>query len=92
MDWYLPMLEFSFPGVDFPAKTKVYRHGKDFFDMKKFFDANIDKFDIFVYENLNPDDATWTADYELWRHGATRAIKKKGTPLDAKAWLAVSST
>lgn len=87
-EWYLPMLEHSFPGVVFPAKTKVYRHGKDYFDMKKFFDANIDKFDIHVYENLNPDDSTWVNDYEVWRHGATRAVKKKGSKLNPEAWLA----
>ena len=50
--------------------------------------ANIDKFDIFVYENLNPDDPSWENDYEIWRHGTTRAIKRKGTKVDAKAWLA----
>ena len=44
-------------------------------------------FDIFVYENLNPDDTSWTHDYEIWRHGVTRAIKHKGTPLNATAWL-----
>ena len=87
-EWYLPMLEHSFPGVVFPGKTKVYRHGKDFFDMKRFFDANIDKFDIHVYENLNPDDSTWVNDFEVWRHGATRAVKRKGAKLNPEAWLA----
>ena len=26
-------------------------------------------------------------DYEIWRHGMVRAIKRKGTKLDPKAWL-----
>ena len=44
---------------------QVYRHGADFFDMRAFFDANIDKFDIFVFENLNADDSSWEGRYEL---------------------------
>lgn len=87
-EWYLPMLAKNFPGVTFPAEVPVYRHGAKFFNMKTFFDANIDKFDIFVYENLNPDDPSWENDYEIWRHGTSRAIKRKGTKVDAKAWLA----
>eukprot|EP00041_Stephanoeca_diplocostata_P028814 m.833253 g.833253 ORF g.833253 m.833253 type:complete len:339 (+) comp23442_c0_seq5:451-1467(+) len=63
MDWYLPMVAWSFPDVVFPGEPKVYRFGA--IDMKKFFDANIDKFDIFVFENLNPDDNTWENDYEV---------------------------
>ena len=53
------MLAKFFPGVTFPARIPVYRHGADFFDMKKFFDANIDKFDIFVYEDVNPELYPW---------------------------------
>jgi hypothetical protein len=40
----------------------VYRFGPNHFDMKKFFDANIDRFDIFVFHNLNADDHTWKAE------------------------------
>lgn len=58
---YLPMLEKTFPGVVFPAEVKTYRFGAEYFDMKKFFDHNIDKFDIFVFEKLNPEDHTWEA-------------------------------
>eukprot|EP00040_Diaphanoeca_grandis_P019148 m.100896 g.100896 ORF g.100896 m.100896 type:complete len:653 (+) comp27284_c0_seq1:96-2054(+) len=86
-EWYLPMLAKSFPGVVFPGSMQVYRHHPDAFNMKQFFDANIDKFDIFVYENLNAEDSTWTDDYELWRHGHARAIKRKGTRVIAKDWL-----
>jgi hypothetical protein len=53
------------PAQTFPGEVPVYRMGAKHFDMKKFFDANIDKFDIFVYENLNPEDHTWEQDYEL---------------------------
>ncbi len=37
----------------------MYRFGPDHFDMKKFFDANYDKFEIFVFEHLNRQDNTW---------------------------------
>lgn len=41
------MLRKSFPGVKFPGT--VYRHCTECFNMKEFFDANIDAFNIFVY-------------------------------------------
>lgn len=41
MDWYLPMTGWTFPGVVFPSKIQRYSFGPEFFDMKKFFDANI---------------------------------------------------
>ena len=44
------------------ARVPVYRFGDDHFDMKKFFDANIDRFDIFVFEHLNEQDSTWKAE------------------------------
>lgn len=52
---YLPMLGHTFPGVKFPGKVPVYRMGPSFFAMRDFFDANIDRFPIFVYENLNEE-------------------------------------
>eukprot|EP00039_Didymoeca_costata_P011170 m.155089 g.155089 ORF g.155089 m.155089 type:complete len:707 (-) comp15087_c0_seq2:60-2180(-) len=86
-EWYLKMLEKFYPGVTFPAKVKVYRHGSDFFDMRKFFDANIDKFNIYVYENLNPEDPSWHGHYEVWRHGIVRSIQRAGTRFDPHVWL-----
>ena len=37
----------------------VYKLGEGYLNMETFLDANIDKMDIFVFQNLNEDDPTW---------------------------------
>lgn len=60
---YHDMVGHSFPGVTFPGEKKIYRIGPEFYNMKEFFDANIDQHDIFVFESLNADDNSWQCWY-----------------------------
>ena len=81
------MLGATWPGVEFPGHRKQYKFGEGYFDMKKFFDANYDKFEIFVYTNLNKDDTTWMEDYELWQHAIASKIVRKRTQFNPEAWF-----
>jgi hypothetical protein len=38
----------------------VYRFGAAHYDMAKFLDANYNSFHIFVFQNMNKEDMTWT--------------------------------
>eukprot|EP00054_Salpingoeca_dolichothecata_P029263 m.229359 g.229359 ORF g.229359 m.229359 type:complete len:477 (+) comp26440_c0_seq1:751-2181(+) len=85
-EWYLAMLEDSFPGVVFPATTKVYRLGAEFFSMRTFLDANIDRFDIFVFDGMNPEDNTWQDVYELRHYGLPDKIVRKNSKFNPTEW------
>ena len=51
----------------------VYQLGSDNYQMLSFFDANYDRFPIFVFENLNEDDPTWQhkSAHTCFRHGCS---------------------
>ena len=80
------MLGATWPGVVFPGHRKQYKFGEDYFDMKKFFDANYNQFEIFVYTNLNKDDLTWMEEYELWQHAIASKIVRKRSQFNPDAW------
>lgn len=85
--WMNRLVNYRFPDVSVPGVFYGPRIGG--YDARQFFDANVNRFKIFI--NLDADvfesDRSWDKDYAIRPFGSFREVVTKQTPLEPSLYV-----
>lgn len=84
--WMKRLAEAHLPGVTIPGARYHVREA-DAYDMKRFLEANIDRFDTYVCRDFKPGDNRHESDFQLWPIGMCFAVARKTAPFDFDTWV-----
>lgn len=85
--WMKGIVQANFPEVEVPAK--VYRYDRrqwDHFTLIEFFEANLDRFPVFIGKLRDDEKELIEGKYTLWNLGYINAVTRAGEELDFETY------